>query len=99
MKHIQPVFFAIICFVAVCCGNPSADSADIEFTDAVASALGSDAPVPFEAFQWTREPQAYSISGDTLRVTTAPHTDLWQRTYYHFRNDNAPVFQLQTREK
>lgn len=28
-----------------------------------------------------------------------PQTDLWQRTYYHFRNDNAPVLQLETEEK
>ena len=28
-----------------------------------------------------------------------PHTDLWQRTYYHFRNDNAPVLQMETEEK
>ena len=27
-----------------------------------------------------------------------PHTDLWQRTYYHFRNNNAPVFQMETEE-
>ena len=26
-------------------------------------------------------------------------TDLWQRTYYHFRNDNAPVLQIETEEK
>ena len=30
---------------------------------------------------------------------TAPKTDLWQRTYYHFQNDNAPVLQMKTREK
>ena len=28
-----------------------------------------------------------------------PGTDLWQRTYYHFRNDNAPVFQMETEDK
>ena len=32
-------------------------------------------------------------------MTTKPYTDLWQRTYYHFRNDNAPVFQMSTSEK
>jgi len=52
-----------------------------------------------EQFQWTREPRAYSCEGDTVRITTAPGTDLWQRTYYHFRNDNAPVFQMETEEK
>ena len=49
-------------------------------------------------FQWTREPLDYSVEADKLTVTTKPHTDLWQRTYYHFRNDNAPVFQMETEE-
>ena len=34
-----------------------------------------------------------------MEIVTQPHTDLWQRTYYHFRNDNAPVLQLSTDEK
>ncbi len=50
-------------------------------------------------FKWTREPEKYNISDDKIVVTTKPHTDLWQRTYYHFRNDNAPVFQIETDEK
>ena len=49
--------------------------------------------------QWTREPANYTISADKIEITTAPHTDLWQRTYYHFRNDNAPVLQMETDEK
>ena len=32
-------------------------------------------------------------------MITEPHTDLWQRTYYHFRNDNAPVLQMETGER
>ena len=52
-----------------------------------------------EGFVWTREPAEYVIDGDCLRVTTLPHTDLWQRTYYHFRNDNAPVLQMETDDK
>ena len=49
--------------------------------------------------QWTREPASYTISGDKIEIVTNPHTDLWQRTYYHFRNDNAPVLQMETHEK
>ncbi|MBQ2111778.1 MAG: DUF1349 domain-containing protein, partial [Bacteroidales bacterium] len=49
--------------------------------------------------QWTREPEAFKVKNDTIEITTAPHTDLWQRTYYHFRNDNAPVLQMQTTQK
>ena len=50
-------------------------------------------------FQWTRMPQEYHVTENKIEVVTKPHTDLWQRTYYHFRNDNAPVFQMETEEK
>ncbi|XCP86464.1 DUF1349 domain-containing protein [Roseburia hominis] len=46
--------------------------------------------------QWTREPENYRISPEKIEITTKPNTDLWQRTYYHFRNDNAPVLQMKT---
>ena len=52
-----------------------------------------------ESFKWTRKPAACTIREDRIEITTAPHTDLWQRTYYHFRNDNAPVLQMETEEK
>lgn len=48
---------------------------------------------------WTREPADCTISADKIEIITSPHTDLWQRTYYHFRNDNAPVLQMETDEK
>ena len=50
-------------------------------------------------FIWTRTPQSFNLNDGKLYVETAPHTDVWQRTYYHFRNDNAPVFQMSTDEK
>ena len=49
--------------------------------------------------EWTRVPASSSISDEKIEIVTAPHTDLWQRTYYHFRNDNAPVLQMKTEEK
>ncbi len=52
----------------------------------------------FSNFSWLREPKNCFISSDRIEITTLPHTDLWQRTYYHFRNDNAPVFQMETGE-
>ncbi|MDD4370184.1 MAG: DUF1349 domain-containing protein [Anaerostipes sp.] len=48
---------------------------------------------------WTREPQDSIIAKDKIEITTEPHTDLWQRTYYHFRNDSAPVLQMKTSQK
>ena len=50
-------------------------------------------------FTWTREPEHYEINQDTIEIVTKPHTDLWQRTYYHFQNDNAPVLQMETEEQ
>lgn len=48
---------------------------------------------------WTREPKEYIISDEKIEIVTAPYTDLWQRTYYNFQNDNAPVLQMETEEK
>ena len=49
--------------------------------------------------KWIREPKEYTVEDDRIEIVTEPHTDLWQRTYYHFRNDSAPVFQTETDEK
>lgn len=49
--------------------------------------------------KWIRQPKNYSITENKIEIITEPHTDLWQRTYYNFRNDNAPVLQINTDEK
>ena len=51
-----------------------------------------------EKLVFTRPPEQYSISQEKIKITTQPHTDLWQHTYYHFRNDNAPLLQMETDE-
>ena len=48
--------------------------------------------------KWTREPKETSIQEDRVTIITEPGTDLWQRTYYGFQNDNAPLLQLTTAE-
>ncbi len=50
-------------------------------------------------FKWTRQPQNYYIDENRIEIITTPHTDLWQRTYYHFQNDSAPVLQIETEEQ
>ena len=55
--------------------------------------------VNIHEMKWTREPKNYKIYDDKAEIITDPHTDLWQRTYYHFRNDNAPLLQLSTDKK
>ena len=49
--------------------------------------------------KWTREPKKYLIEENRVEIITEPFTDLWQRTYYHFRNDNAPLLQMTTEER
>lgn len=49
--------------------------------------------------EWTRAPKQYNITEERVEMVTEPYTDLWQRTYYHFRNDNAPVLQMSTDEE
>ena len=50
-------------------------------------------------FKWIREPKNYLMDSKRVEIVTMPYTDLWQRTYYHFQNDNAPVLQMETDEK
>ncbi len=40
-----------------------------------------------------------TINNDTIEFITKPHTDLWQRTYYGFQNDNAPFVQIKISEQ
>lgn len=52
-----------------------------------------------EKLEWTREPKKYRFGDGQIEITTEPNTDLWQRTYYGFQNDTAPVLQITTNEK
>ena len=90
---------AVATLILTACGNPAQKTSDAEFSDSVTEALANGGQIDLDQMQWTREPAACEIMSDTISITTAPHTDLWQRTYYHFRNDNAPVLQMQTKEK
>ena len=75
------------------CGQQNQKDNDMKFTDNVQVALADSGRIGLNiglnTLQWTREPGGFEVRGDTILITTAPHTDLWQRTYYHFQNDNA----------
>lgn len=51
-----------------------------------------------DALRWIRQPRQSEIGNERIVIVTDPHTDLWQRTYYGFQNDNAPVLYLETAE-
>lgn len=48
---------------------------------------------------WIREADRNDVTDDRITIYTQPKTDLWQRTYYGFQNDSAPVLQMKTSEK
>lgn len=45
---------------------------------------------------WISKPKSQTITDRSIRFTTEPNTDLWQRSYYGFRNDNAPAYQFES---
>lgn len=49
----------------------------------------------FRAARWLNQPKLFSIADREVRITTEPDTDFWQRSYYGFRNDNAPALLLE----
>ena len=52
-----------------------------------------------EKLFWIREPKKTIIDNEKIEIYTEPNTDLWQRTYYGFQNDNATVLQTKTKDK
>ncbi|WP_411335227.1 DUF1349 domain-containing protein [Ruminococcus gauvreauii] len=45
---------------------------------------------------WNRKPENAIVHTQKVEIFTEPETDLWQRTYYQFQNDSAPVLQTTT---
>ena len=52
--------------------------------------------IDFTKASWIFEPKDYLVSACEVRITTEPRTDFWQRSYYGFRNDNAPALLLES---
>lgn len=48
---------------------------------------------------WLFKPQNYSVSKDKIVIKTEPNSDLWQKTYYNFKHDNAPALLFTAAEK
>ena len=48
---------------------------------------------------WINRPENFRIEDRIVEIITSPGTDFWQRTYYGFRNDNAPAMLLPVEER
>ncbi len=54
--------------------------------------------IDFRDGQWINQPARYGVDADRVEIVTDPGTDFWQRSYYGFRNDNAPALLLESAE-
>lgn len=52
--------------------------------------------VDFAVGKWVFKPRVSEVNIEAVTITTEPETDLWQRSYYGFRNDNAPILQIES---
>lgn len=52
--------------------------------------------IDFSAARWLNQPKLSEITEHSVKITTEPNTDFWQRSYYGFRNDNAPALLLES---
>ena len=97
---MKKILFSILCagIMLTACGQQNKNETTMDFTDDVQVALADSGHIDLNSLQWTREPKDYEVKGDTILITTAPKTNLWQRTYYHFQNNNAPVLQMKSIE-
>jgi regulation of enolase protein 1 (concanavalin A-like superfamily) len=46
--------------------------------------------IKLKDFNWINQPEKIELTESELTIEPATNTDLWQRTYYGFQNDNAP---------
>ena len=54
--------------------------------------------IDFSSGTWLNPPQSFEIADGSLQIVTEPGTDLWQRSYYGFRNDSAPALLFESEE-
>jgi regulation of enolase protein 1 (concanavalin A-like superfamily) len=52
--------------------------------------------IDFTTARWINKPKRFEVTRQQVKITTEPHTDFWQRTYYGFRNDNAPALLIES---
>jgi regulation of enolase protein 1 (concanavalin A-like superfamily) len=52
--------------------------------------------IDFAAAKWLNQPKLSEITEQSVKITTEPNTDYWQRSYYGFRNDNAHSLLLES---
>ena len=52
--------------------------------------------IDFTTANWLNPPKSFVVTEQSVQIITDPNTDFWQRSYYGFRNDNAPALLLES---
>lgn len=53
--------------------------------------------IDFSKGKWLNQPKNFDINNQSIKIATEPNTDFWQRSYYGFRNDNAPALLVENK--
>ena len=54
--------------------------------------------INFSTAKWIYPPNKFELSENSVKLTTDPNTDFWQRSYYGFRNDNGSALLVESGE-
>ncbi|EJL6400807.1 hypothetical protein ATY35_17040 [Vibrio cidicii] len=54
--------------------------------------------IDFSVGKWIYQPKVSEVSAQSVSITTESATDFWQRSYYGFRNDNAPALLIESHD-
>ena len=54
--------------------------------------------IDFTHGNWINRPPQSRVAPESVEIVTEPGTDFWQRSYYGFRNDNAPAILVESME-
>ena len=57
---------------------------------------GNIMDIDFGTAKWLNQPQSSEVTKQSVKITTEPNTDFWQRSYYGFRNDNGLTLLLES---
>ena len=82
MKKVSKLLIMSMSLFFASCGNNAPVKTETDAPDCVAAALAAGGKVDRSDFQWTREPASFSARGETLAITTATNTDVWEGTCF-----------------
>jgi regulation of enolase protein 1 (concanavalin A-like superfamily) len=66
--------------------------------DAFTQESQGEMSIDFNTAEWINPPRDFEISENSIKLITDPNTDFWQRSYYGFRNDNAPALLVESED-